>query len=90
MQIQARSSKSLIMSATDTTVGSALLTAVSIRGSAGAMEVTLLDGTAIKWYVKADITRGENALFTSPLAFSNLVIDVTGTGAYSVAYIPVP
>ena len=49
-QAQVRSSKALTLSATDTTIGRALVTAISLRGSAGAMEVTLLDGTAAQWY----------------------------------------
>jgi len=88
--MQLRSAKVTTMSATDSTVGKCLLVAVSIRGSAGAMETTLLDGTDAKLYFQAAITAAGGASFTSPIAFTNLIIDATGTGAYSVAYLPVP
>ena len=85
-----RSSVVTTMTAGDATIGKCLLVAVNIRGSAAAEEVTALDGTAIKMYFQGAITAGGGQSFSSPIAFNNLVVDATGTGAYSVVYIPVP
>lgn len=87
---QDRKAKILTWSATDTTVGACSLTAVNYAGSAAASTLTILDGTAIKLVIPIAITSGGYYVYSPPIAFSNLVTDMTGTAGYSVSFVPSP
>lgn len=85
-----RASKITTQTAVDGTVGKCLLTAVFGQGLDAATTLTLLDNTAIKFAMLISTTATPSVVFSSPIPFVNLVIDQTGTGNWSVAYIPTP
>ena len=72
----------------DQTVGKCGFVAIVARGSGDASQVTLADGTAIRYIV--EIAATSLAGFTLPKgqAFTNLVADLTGTASYAICYQP--
>jgi hypothetical protein len=72
----------------DQTIGAAGLTHVHGEGLDALTTLTLLDGTAIKLSFPVATTSIINYSFQVPHAFRNLIIDATGTGTYSIGYVP--
>lgn len=78
------------MTAADATIGRCSLVALHVPGSAGITTVTMLDGTDVKLAPAVGVTANYNFTPAIPIAFDNLIVDVTGTGSYSIVYIPSP
>ncbi len=76
--------------AADQTIGAAGLTFITAFGSAALSTLTLLDGAAIKWVGQVTTTQSFSLVISPPIAFTNLVADMTGTAGYSLGYIPRP
>lgn len=85
-----REAKVSTMTAVDATLGAVSLISIHAVGSAAASTVTIQDGTAIKFAPIVGITAVYDKDLSSPVAFANLVIDLTGTGSYSLTYLPRP
>lgn len=90
MSIHSQNCRALTWSATDTTVGACGVISIIAAGSAALSTLTLLDGTAIKVVLPVQITAGALITFSQPLAFQNLITDMTGTAGYTVAFVSRP
>ena len=76
-------------SATDATLGKVAFIGMLAKGSAADSTLTILNGTDIKFVVVAGSTINNVTFIPSfPTAFSNLVVDITGTASYSIVSIP--
>lgn len=74
----------------DSTIGACGFLGVIVKGSADVGTTTILDGTDIKFSVDVTTTADGSLIIGSPIAFTNLIVDNTGTGGYSVIYQPRP
>lgn len=75
--------------AADTTVGKVAFIGLQAAGSAADSTITILDGTAIKHVLLVGSTVNNFSFLPSwPVAYRNLVIDITGTASFSIMSIP--
>ena len=76
--------------AADATLGKVGFLGILAKGSAADSTITILDGTAIKYVLVVGSTLN-NVAFTvggPPVAFQNMVVDLTGTASYGISYVP--
>ena len=68
----------------------ALLTGVSVTGSAGATTVLVKDSATNMVWVTAAVTAGNTVCFNPPIRFSTSIVAtcIVGTGAYTIFYMP--
>lgn len=88
--IHQQNAKGSLWSATGTTIGGCGLISIVSVGSAALNQITIQDGTAIKFVHQCQITAQGQLNFVPPLAFTNLNTVVTGTPSYAVIFVPRP
>lgn len=75
--------------AVDVTLGKVAFTNLLAAGSAADSTITILDGNAIKYVIAVGSTVS-NVIFavSRPVAFQNLIVDLTGTASFSICSVP--
>lgn len=88
--IHLQNATALNWSATSTTVGRCGLLSIVSLGSAALNQITIQDGTAIKFVHQCQITAQGQLMFPQPIAFTSLNTVVTGTPSYTLIFVPRP
>ena len=73
----------------DATLGAMGLTAIVLTGSAVTANITFSDGADAKFVLRNVLTTTLAIAFSTPVAFQNMIVDNSGTGRYSLTFVPV-
>lgn len=73
----------------DQTLGKVAFIGLLAAGSAADSTITILDGAVVKYVVTIGSTMN-NVVFSEnrPVAFQNMIVDLTGTASYVISYVP--